>query len=218
MDAPPIVRLGSVSSTQDVARRLPLGSVVIADHQTAGRGRLSRRWEAPPGSALLASFVLPAKPLLSLAAGVAAAAACGEAVRLKWPNDLLLEGRKLGGILVEVSGPNAIIGVGINLRWAPPDGAQLGEDRDRLLLRLKERLDHWAAADPAQVLARWRLLSDTLGRQVRVELAGSAVEGVAEDVAADGSLVVSGRRVAAGDVIYLRARAVSAAPRLQAPG
>jgi BirA family transcriptional regulator, biotin operon repressor / biotin---[acetyl-CoA-carboxylase] ligase len=90
MGAPLIVRLGSVASTQDVARELPIGAVVVAEHQWAGRGRLSRRWEAPAGTALLASFVVAANPLLSLAAGVAAAEACGKGVRLKWPNDLLL--------------------------------------------------------------------------------------------------------------------------------
>ena len=97
------MRLGSVTSTQDVARDLPVGSIVVADHQTAGRGRLDRRWEAPPGSALLVSFVLERNPLLSLAAGVAAAHACGPSVRLKWPNDLLVGERKLGGILVEAT-------------------------------------------------------------------------------------------------------------------
>src|SRR5437764_1124052 len=101
-----VLRLGSVTSTQDVARDLPVGSIVVADHQSAGRGRLDRRWEGPPGTALLVSFVLARNlnPVLSLAAGVAAAEACGADVRLKWPNDLLLGDRKLGGILVETHG------------------------------------------------------------------------------------------------------------------
>ena len=70
-----IVRLGTVASTQEAARELPVGSVVVAEHQTAGRGRMDRLWEAPPGTALLASFVVAPHPLLSLAAGVAAAEA-----------------------------------------------------------------------------------------------------------------------------------------------
>src|SRR2546430_6379704 len=82
-----VLRLGSVTSTQDVARELPIGSIVIADHQTAGRGRGDHRWETPPGTALLVSFVLEPSPLLSIAAGIAAAEACGPSVRLKWPND-----------------------------------------------------------------------------------------------------------------------------------
>ena len=99
--SPKVVRRNSVTSTQDVARALPIGSVVVAEHQTAGRGRLDRRWESRPGTALLVSFVLRPNPVLSLAAGVAAAEACGNDVRLKWPNDLLLGGAKVGGILVE---------------------------------------------------------------------------------------------------------------------
>ena len=114
-----VLRLESVTSTQDVARDLPLGSIVIAEHQTAGRGRLERRWEAPAGSALLVSFVLEPNPLLSLAAGVAAAEACGPKVTLKWPNDLLVGERKLGGILVETT-PNRAICVFGNRkqRWS----------------------------------------------------------------------------------------------------
>src|SRR6266851_433601 len=110
-----VVRLDSVKSTQDVAREMPVGSIVVADHQTEGRGRMERRWEAPPGTALLVSFVLQPNPLLSLAAGVAAAEACGQSVRLKWPNDLLFKGGKLGGVLVEATAAKAICGIGINL-------------------------------------------------------------------------------------------------------
>ncbi|MDQ6743619.1 MAG: biotin--[acetyl-CoA-carboxylase] ligase [Candidatus Dormibacteraeota bacterium] len=200
-----LIRLASTPSTQDAARGLPLGSVVVADQQTAGRGRLGRRWDAPPGSALLASFVLPSRPLASLAAGVAAAVACGESVRLKWPNDLLIDGRKLAGILVEQRGGRCVVGIGVNLTWAPPGAGRLEADRDRLLERLKAELERWFAADDFEVLAAWRARSDTLGRRVRVELPGETFEGWAEDVAEDGSLLVDGRAVTAGDVIHLRA-------------
>jgi BirA family biotin operon repressor/biotin-[acetyl-CoA-carboxylase] ligase len=198
-----VVRLGTVASTQDVARPLPIGTVVVAEHQTAGRGRLDRRWEAPPGAALLASWVLPVHALAPLAAGVAAASACGERVRLKWPNDLLLEGRKLGGILVERTPDRCVVGTGINLRWAPPGAALLGADRDRLLERMASEMTRWFAAPAAEVLAAWRRRSDTLGRRVRVQLPGETFEGIAEDVADDGSLVVAGRPVTAGDVVHL---------------
>jgi BirA family transcriptional regulator, biotin operon repressor / biotin---[acetyl-CoA-carboxylase] ligase len=199
-----LIRLASTPSTQDVARNLPEGSVVVADEQTAGRGRLDRRWEAPPGSALLASFVLPARPLASLAAGVAAAVACGDQVRLKWPNDLLLAGAKLAGILVERRGERCIVGIGINLTWAPPGAARLNQEREQLLERLSVELEHWFAAPDPQVLAAWRARADTLGRLVRVELPDETFEGVAEDLAPDGSLIVAGRLVSAGDVIHLR--------------
>jgi len=105
--------------------------VVVAEHQTAGRGRLGRRWEAPPGCALLASWVMPAHDLAPFAAGVAAAGACGGAVRLKWPNDLLLDGRKLGGIPGRADGHKCVVGTGINLRWGAAGRRAAGGDRPR---------------------------------------------------------------------------------------
>jgi len=182
---------------------MPVGSIVVADHQTAGRGRLDRRWEAPPGTALLVSFVLRPHPVLSLAAGVAAAQACASGVRLKWPNDLLLAGAKVGGILVEVTPATAICGVGINLTWAPPGAAKLNLDRDLLLDRLRYEMDRWTSADPEEVLTLWRALSDTLGRRVRVDLGDRAIEGTAEDVGPGGELIVDGAPVAFGSVTHL---------------
>lgn len=192
-----------MTSTQDVARDLPIGSMVVADHQTAGRGRSSHSWEAPAGTALLVSFVLAPNPLLSLAAGVAAAEACGRGVRLKWPNDLLLEGRKVGGILVEASPARAVCGIGINLTWAPEGAAQLDEPRDRLLERLRPAIERWSSAPAAQLLARWRELSDTIGKRVRVELPDRVIEGTANDIDAGGALVVDGEPVSAGSVSVL---------------
>ncbi len=203
MERRPTVRLEVVTSTQDVARDLRIGSVVVADHQTAGRGRLAHRWEAPPGTALLVSFVLAPNPLLSLAAGVAAAEACGRGVRLKWPNDLLLDGRKVGGILVEASPAKAICGIGINLMWAPEGAAQLNEPRNALLERLAPAVERWARAPAGEVIARWRELSDTIGKRVRVEVGDRIIEGTAWDIDAAGSLVVDGEHFSAGSVTVL---------------
>ncbi|MGH7883683.1 MAG: bifunctional biotin--[acetyl-CoA-carboxylase] synthetase/biotin operon repressor, partial [Candidatus Dormibacteraceae bacterium] len=125
-----VIRLAVTPSTQDTARNLPVGSCVVADYQTLGRGRRGRRWEAPPETSLLASFVLPPRQLALFAGGVAAASACGGAVRLKWPNDLLLDGAKVGGMIAEQHEDRSLLGVGINLLWAPPEGACLGVDRD----------------------------------------------------------------------------------------
>ncbi len=199
-----VIRVDAVPSTQDVARQLPVGTVVVAEHQTAGRGRLGRRWEAPPGSALLASWVMPAHELAPLAAGVAAAEACGDDVRLKWPNDLLLASRKLGGILVERTGHKCVVGTGINLHWAPPGAAMLGVDRDQLVDRMGLAMTRWFSAAPEAILAAWRERADTLGRRVRVQLSGETFEGVAEDIGPDGTLIVDGRSFVAGDVIHLR--------------
>lgn len=198
-----LIHLISVASTQDVARELPIGSVVMADHQTAGRGRLDHRWEAPPGTALLVSFVLAPNPLLSLAAGVAAAEACGQGVRLKWPNDLLLGGRKVGGILVEATPIKAVCGIGLNLTWAPEGGATLNQPRDELLARLRLAVERWSSAPSSDVLARWRELSETLGRRVRVQLPDRAFEGIAQDINQRGELIVDGEVVTAGSVTHL---------------
>ena len=183
---------------------MPLGSVVVADHQTAGRGRRGRAWEAPPGSGLFATFVLEPSPTIVFAAGVAAAEACGGGVRLKWPNDLVLDDRKLGGILAEIRGDRALVGIGINVSWAPEGAAMLGEEREALLLRLLPLLASWARASPGVVIQRWRELSWTLGQRVRVEIGGEVIEGLAEDVAEDGALLVGGRRIIAGDVTRIR--------------
>jgi BirA family biotin operon repressor/biotin-[acetyl-CoA-carboxylase] ligase len=141
--------------------------------------------------------------LLSLAAGVAAAEASGNGVRLKWPNDLMLGGRKVGGILVEAMPAKAICGIGINLTWAPDGAAKLNQPRNDLLRRLRPAVQKWCSAAPEEILARWRQLSDTLGRRVRVELPGRSFEGTAEDIDSHGELIVDGATVSAGSVIHL---------------
>jgi BirA family biotin operon repressor/biotin-[acetyl-CoA-carboxylase] ligase len=198
-----IIRLGTVTSTQDVARDLPIGTVVVAEHQTQGRGRQEHTWHAPAGTALLVSFVLAPNPLLSLAAGVAAAEACGQGVRLKWPNDLLLGSRKVGGILVEGTPVKAVCGIGINLTWAPEGAARLDQPRDSVLERLRHALDRWSSAPPEDVLARWRELSDTIGQKVRVTLPNRTFEGIAQDINQRGELIVDGETVSAGSVTHL---------------
>ena len=191
----------------DLARAgAPDGVVVGADHQTAGRGRRGRTWESRPGASLLVSVILrPAPALVTLAAGVAAAEACeavaGAAVRLKWPNDLLLDGAKLGGILSELVAGAAVVGLGINLAWAPAGAACLGPGVDRAALLHAYLAGLVSAGD---VLDRYRHRCTTLGREVRVELPGGSLEGVATDVDQDGRLLVGGRAIAAGDVVHLR--------------
>jgi BirA family biotin operon repressor/biotin-[acetyl-CoA-carboxylase] ligase len=199
-----MVHLKSVPSTQDIARNLPIGSIVLADHQSAGRGRQDHRWEAPEGTALLVSFVLPPNPLLSLAAGVAAAEACGPRVRLKWPNDLLLDDKKLGGILVEATSAKAVCGIGINLSWAPEGAAMLDEPRDAIFTKLRESVLAWSTAPSDAVIARWRELSATLGRRVRLTLPNQSVEGVADDISVRGELIIDGVAYSAGSLTHVK--------------
>ncbi|HEX3620736.1 MAG TPA: biotin--[acetyl-CoA-carboxylase] ligase [Acidimicrobiales bacterium] len=200
-----------VDSTNRVAADLARagaadGLVVGADHQTAGRGRRGRSWESRPGAALLVSVVLrPAPRLVTLAAGLAAADACeaavaGISVALKWPNDLLRDGAKLGGILTEVVGDAVVVGLGVNLGWAPDGAARLGPDVDR-----DAALRAYLAglADPGDVLARYRQRCSTIGRRVRVQLPDGTLDGTAEAVDDEGRLVVGGRPVSAGDVVHV---------------
>ncbi len=232
------VRVGEVDSTQNVARTLadagaPEGTVVWADHQTRGRGRRGRAWADEPGSALLLSIILrpaaalPRLPQISLLAGVAAAEAIGEesglAVALAWPNDLLLNGRKVAGILAESfasrdGGAMVILGIGVNINQARfPDNLaaratslalESGRQFDRekllktLLLRLEGWYHRWGAEGFAPVREAWRQGSGTLGQRVTVE---EGIGGIAVDLAEDGALIVqtdSGGtvRVLAGDL------------------
>jgi len=188
----------------NAAAGLPVGSVVVADSQTAGRGRAGRTWEAPPGTALLATFVLPPDPIVVFRAGVAAARACGPDVRLKWPNDLMLDGRKLGGVLAEIRGERALVGIGVNLTSAPEGAAMLRVDRDRLLDSLVLELQSLAQTPATSVMAAYRELSETLGQRVQVETPAGLVEGTAEAVRLDGALIVDGRPIVVGDVRRLR--------------
>jgi BirA family biotin operon repressor/biotin-[acetyl-CoA-carboxylase] ligase len=243
--------LDSVDSTNDYVARearigAPEGLVVVADHQEAGRGRRGRRWSAPRGSSLLVSILLrPALPashlhLVGVVVSLSAADACGSVagvdVRLKWPNDLVAEGRKLGGVLVEtqLAGDQvraAVAGIGLNVWWPqglPPELADeattLGQLTDRtvrrpaLLVALLESLEtRYASLESrsgqAAQLDDYRRRCDTLGRAVRVELAGggpppASFTGIAVDLDAEGHLVVEdsgqARVVAAADVVHLR--------------
>jgi len=239
-------RFTEVDSTNryvlDQARHgAPEGLVAVADHQSAGRGRRDRRWEAPAGTALLVSVLL--RPVLApdqlhlctALVALAAADACQRvaAVRpdVKWPNDLVVDGAKLAGVLAEADGsapggpPGStavVVGVGVNVSWPGPPGVGgtslleltgTAVDRDQLLEALvgtvadrRPSLDRsdGRAALSAELAARCA----TVGQRVRVDLGTSVVTGTAVDLTEDGHLVVEteqGRcEVAAGDVVHLR--------------
>jgi len=213
-----------VTSTNDLAKGLaeegaPEGAAVLALAQTAGRGRLGRPWASPRGGMYLSVVLRPALPtdrwsLLGIAIAVGSASAAeslaGMPITLKWPNDLLLDTRKVGGILVEAGPTFAVAGIGINAAvppdLLPPDAASLNVELTTLvceILRGVERALAMLPADTAGLLAQWRRRSATLGRHVRV-VGREEVAGVAEDIDADGALLLRTaqgvRRVLAGDV------------------
>jgi BirA family transcriptional regulator, biotin operon repressor / biotin---[acetyl-CoA-carboxylase] ligase len=194
------------------------GAVLVADFQTAGRGRLDRTWEAPPGVNLLMSVLFrndlePFHNLtrrVSLAALVACEQVAGVRPTLKWPNDLLLDGRKLAGVLAQAGGragrvDYVVVGIGINVGWAPEGAARLpvgtrDDVLDALLTALCD-LD-------GDTTAIYRDRLSTLGEMVRIEMPAETFVGRAMDVDESGALSVettSGVRVVSiGDVTHLR--------------
>ena len=191
-------------------------TVLMTDHQTAGRGRLDRRWDAPPGTNLLVSIMFRAVPSdpgeLTRRIGLAVVAAVretiGVAAELKWPNDVLLGGRKLAGILAQRAGDGSVVvGFGVNVGWAPDGAADLGGVTTPAQL-LRATLVAFDAL-PADVSSAYRDALGTLGRRVRIELPEGEIVGTAIDVEADGRLVVLDEcaithRVSVGDVVHLR--------------
>jgi BirA family biotin operon repressor/biotin-[acetyl-CoA-carboxylase] ligase len=238
-----IYTLPQASSTNEVAFGLALkgaeeGTVVLSELQTKGKGRMGRTWESPAGlniylSIILRPRIVPSKtPLITLMSAVACAEAINEVTGLlpaiKWPNDLLVEGKKLGGILTEADMELdrinfVIVGMGINVNMArvmfPPsimDTATslqvvLGREISKIALiqSLLRHLEQWyqrlARGRGEEVTRRWKELSLVKAQQIEVTSLGEVVRGTALDIDEDGALLVQTdnnriKRVVAGDV------------------
>ncbi len=194
----------------------PDRTVLVTDHQTAGRGRLDRRWEAPPGHNLLVSILIrddvpPDPSELTRRVGLAAVEAArsvGTETGLKWPNDVLVGDDKLAGILAQrCDDGSVVVGLGLNVRWAPAGAASLGGSAEPMQV-LRALLDAYDAL-PTDIDQAYRSALLTLGRRVRVMLADGEIVGTATDMERDGRLVVIDdcaltHRVSAGDVVHLR--------------
>jgi BirA family transcriptional regulator, biotin operon repressor / biotin---[acetyl-CoA-carboxylase] ligase len=213
-----------VSSTNDIAASLAEsgsreGVLVLADTQTAGRGRLGRSWASPPGAGIYASIVFRPRPhvarLLTIAAGVAVAegiaAASGLQAELKWPNDVHCDARKLAGILAERGADYVVLGFGINVLRAvyPPDvraratsiELELGRAVDRALVlaeclaALASRYRDLDDGRDAEVVEAWRQRgASMLGRRVEWDANELIQRGVAERIDEDGALIVRTER------------------------
>lgn len=233
----------SCTSTQGIAKSLaelgaPEGLVVIAEEMSQGRGRLGRKWYALKGglwvSILLRPKYLRALQLLSLVSGLSVVKALSKMlsisdVKLKWPNDVLYDEKKLAGILVEGSVEAdevhyVIVGIGINVNNDVPKEienlaislkAMLGHEIPRVpLLRslIKEfdtLYDELITGNTGKIINEWTRYSSTIGRKVKVITYGEVIEGIAKGLRSDGSLIVvddygKKRIVYAGDVIHLR--------------
>jgi BirA family biotin operon repressor/biotin-[acetyl-CoA-carboxylase] ligase len=249
-----VLHYDQVTSTNDLARTWaeegePEGLVISAQMQTDGRGRMGRTWTAPPGTSILLSVLLRPPllaidaPFITQMAAVTAFSALLEIVdftgfpsparlSLKWPNDVLLNGKKCAGILVETGFEDtrlnfAVVGFGINVNFSMrdfPDLApfattlsdELGRtlDRDRLegilLTRMDEYYHRLCSGKDGQmaIFEEWRSRLGTIGQAVRIATPSGEEEGVAVDVAGDGSLILRRRgdliRLYTGDVTVLK--------------
>lgn len=193
------------ASTNDLAWKealegAPDGTAVFAEEQTQGRGRFGRTWAAPKGKAILCSVVLRPEieaervPLVTAMAALAAADAVGDEARIRFPNDVMLDGRKIAGILVEArfisSRPDVfVVGIGLNVNAHPPGmgATSLGPDVSRAAVAraLLEALDDWYArldGNLRDYRRAWRDRSFILKKRVRVHVAGKEIRGVVEDV------------------------------------
>ena len=202
-------------------------SVLMAKFQSAGKGRLDRTWVAEPGSNLLVSLlfrfadtmVRPTHQFTQIV-GMAAALASEQLVavkpQMKWPNDLLIDGKKVSGILAQGAADFVVVGIGVNIGWAPPDAVSLNSASHNvqttptdLLRAMLGHIDVLESLDPAQLHARYVAHLMTLGQEVRVEMANHVVTGRASSVLIDGRLEVvddNGQThlIDTGDVVHLR--------------
>ena len=222
----PVHHFDELASTNDLAKELaaqgaPEGTLVVAESQTRGRGRLGRQWDSPPGTGLYVSLLLRPElpptemPQITLTTAVAVARAVrrvtGLTPGIKWPNDLLLDGKKLGGILTEMETESdqirhLVVGLGLNVN-NPAFPAELAAiatslalatgrsySRVRLLQAWLEEFEElygrFLAQEFAGILDEWRRLAVTLGQRVTVRQGPRTICGRALEVAPDGALLL----------------------------
>ncbi|HOO57400.1 MAG TPA: biotin--[acetyl-CoA-carboxylase] ligase [bacterium] len=238
-----VLRLKEVSSTNREAKRMgldgaPGGTVVVAEKQTSGRGRLGRSWESPPGGLWMSLLIRPEEgdesipaPAVSLAAGTAAAAALESifissgldpgTIKLGWPNDIMVEDKKIAGILVEsctIDNDFGVIGIGININNSSTElpGELKGKATSvfdlsgktidieiamqRVLAELESKLAELNNGNLGNIIEAWKSKSAILGKQIRVMIPGEKpFEAKALDIEKDGKLLVEltdGERIA----------------------
>ena len=210
------------ASTQfDLANNFKVGNVLVAEYQSAGRGRLDRKFEVPPRKGLTFSFCINPKSDLGwipLITGLAVSQAINkfigkDLVKVKWPNDLLIEGKKLAGMLSEKNENGVVVGVGINIfqtqQELPIESAvslsMFHEiDRSDLLVEILNELGS-SLADIETQKNLYRSVCSTLGTKVRAALPnGEIIEDLAIGISNDGALLLNTREISVGDILHLR--------------
>jgi len=236
-----------VASTNTLAMGLATdgaheGTIVIAETQTNGKGRLGRKWISPKGNLYLSVVLRPnipmhKAPLITLTGAVAVSSAirtmCGLEAGIKWPNDILISGKKVSGLLTEMSAEqdrirHIVLGIGVDVNMEttelPPDvrslsttlAAEAGAkiNRTALLQQILRDLERWYQKfldNDEDVLIEWKMLNMTVGNRITVSGAGVALDGLAQGVDGDGRLLVrldngAIRKVAAGDVTIIKTK------------
>jgi BirA family biotin operon repressor/biotin-[acetyl-CoA-carboxylase] ligase len=234
-----IEQVAEIDSTNEACRQRArageaAGLVIRADRQTAGRGRRGRNWNSPQGNLYTSILLQPQRPASEAAAlGFAAVMAIGDVaeallppgtrVQHKWPNDLLIEGSKASGILLEAQPGFVVLGIGVNIASHPADTPYPATDLvaagaapitpqallARLLTAFAPLYDSWERAGFAALLPAWRRRAAGLGEAIEVRLERETLAGTFLDLESDGTLRLglsdgTERRIAAGDV-YLSA-------------
>ena len=197
----------TIDSTMRAAAGLPIGSVVLAGEQTAGQGRHGHNWHSEPSTGIYCTIVMEPTPLLTMAMGLATveaiAQACGIACDLRWPNDLMLDNKKVAGILVQLAGTQAIAGIGINVNhhlFPPeldPEATSLAIhagrrfSREKILLALLPAIDSVTREDKETILSLFsRASSYVAGRRVVVNQPEGRIEGTSAGLNPEGYLIV----------------------------
>jgi BirA family biotin operon repressor/biotin-[acetyl-CoA-carboxylase] ligase len=204
----------TISSTNDYAKTLlyeaPEGTVILADEQTDARGRHGTSWYSPPGGLWMSVMLRPEKTtLVSIAAGVAVCTSLhtfGIAPGLKWPNDIIMNRKKIGGILIEIVDEHVIVGIGVNLniRKFPQE---LREIASSVFLETKKHLDKKMFFDllcrelddcydmlkhdqDRDILSKWRDYTILLGQRVTIQAGEGTIDGKVLDIGLNGALIV----------------------------
>lgn len=218
------------------------GSVIIANGQTEGRGRRGRAWLSPPGRNIYMSIILTPdiSPVDATVLTLMAAVACTHAVRnaaslqvsIKWPNDIIVSGKKIGGILTEIKADmdrifHSIIGIGMNINLdidEMPDSLRATAtsiknetgrtvSRTAMAAEILKELDKWynvfLQAGKRRIIDEWLMLSSTIGRTVRITIGDNIFMGIAESITDEGMLMLklpdkTLKKISAGDVVILR--------------
>jgi BirA family biotin operon repressor/biotin-[acetyl-CoA-carboxylase] ligase len=242
-----IIFFDTINSTNTYAMELadmgyPDGTVIIADAQKGGKGRLGRKWLSPQGKNLYMSIILrpTIQPkdaaILTLMSAVACASAIKQLssvpVSIKWPNDIMVSDRKLGGILTEIKADmdrifHAVIGIGININFEAEDMPdeikaiatsiknESGSAQSRTLIAIEiiKELDRWYSMLPnigkKPIIEEWLKLSSTIGRIVKVNVGNNVFTGIAGSIDEEGMLMLklpdnTVKKISAGDVTILR--------------